>query len=121
MTVWMDVDTVQEALALNLAGDVYGAYDKLAQFGDLYAIWAKQIVDPNGSAMARFVKDIWESRDPGSVSEGWFTVALQHQRQYLEAALQNPSADGMVRLPDTYQIENSYYNALVDNNLSPNQ
>lgn len=98
---------------------LYESYDRLNQFGDRYATWAKQILDPSGSPLRGFVERVWESQSPGSVDANFISVATQHQFQYLQLALTQPTGTGLSVLPDTTEIETSYRDALIDHGLSP--
>lgn len=98
-------------------GDVSAAWEALSQGGDNYAGSASKITDPNGSSFSKtLVMETWENTVGIDVfNEKFNSVAENHLSNYIEAI-----ENSQYQLPSTSQIENSYYQALVNNGVSPN-
>jgi hypothetical protein len=106
MTTQVSESIANQALALNASGDLEGAYQILADAGDTYSGFGAQIVSGEANIWSNTVRSLWENIQPGSL-DSWTDVATLHQRTYIETIINNN-----FNLPNTYQIESSYQNAL---------
>ena len=101
-------------------GDTYGGWRYLANLGDRYADNAAAIVgkDTNLNGlnlwMKKGVENLWDDTVGKKTRlEKFDRVALQHFRQYARLINENNG-----RLPNTSEIERSYYKAVTDNGVS---
>ncbi|MEJ2611436.1 MAG: hypothetical protein P8179_15480 [Candidatus Thiodiazotropha sp.] len=119
---WKITESVlEEAEALNVAGDVAGAYQVLAEAGDFYSQGAQVVIEEINapvSIFARIVQVHWDRVVPGARQRVFMDVGKLHQKQYLE--LIRPEKSGLDEngeqlylLPNSIQIENSYREALL--------
>ena len=100
-------------------GDTYGGWRYLTGLGDRYADNAAAIIgsseDLNGLNlwMKKAVEHLWDDTAGREARlEKFDRVALQHFRQYVELIDRNHG-----RLPNTDEIEGSYYRAVTDNGI----
>ncbi|HFC7429435.1 TPA: iron-regulated protein FrpC, partial [Neisseria meningitidis] len=101
-------------------GDTYGGWRYLANLGDRYADDAAAIVGKDANLnglnlwMKKGVENLWDDTVGKKTRlEKFDRVALQHFRQYARLINQNNG-----RLPNTSEIERSYYKAVTDNGVS---
>lgn len=101
-------------------GDTYGGWRYLADLGDRYADNAAAIIgkdeDLNGLNlwMKRGVENLWDDTVGREARlEKFDRVALQHFEQYINLIDKDNG-----RLPNTSEIEGSYYKAVTDNGIS---
>jgi hypothetical protein len=116
-------DVLAAAQALHDAGDIAGAYAVLGRAGDIYADKAWSITnDDNSGFFDAVVYLTWGLGAPGLADQKFNAVAASHQQNYLDLiAGQAFTVNGITyyQLPNSYQIEQSYYNALVANGVPP--
>ena len=100
-------------------GDTYGGWRYLAGLGDRYADNAAAIIgsseDLNGLNlwMKKAVEHLWDDTAGREARlEKFDRVALQHFSQYIELINGNHG-----RLPNTDEIEGSYYRAVTENGI----
>ncbi|HEZ2152626.1 TPA: iron-regulated protein FrpC, partial [Neisseria meningitidis] len=101
-------------------GDTYGGWRYLANLGDRYADNAAAIVgkDTNLNGlnlwMKKGVENLWDDTVGKKTRlEKFDRVALQHFSQYVDLINENNG-----RLPNTSEIERSYYKAVTENGVS---
>jgi hypothetical protein len=113
----------EAAQALHDSGDVSGAYAVLGRAGDKYADKAWAITnDQRGSFFDAVVYLTWTVQAPELMEKKFNAVAAAHQQNYLDIiARQRLVVDGATfyQLPDSFQIEESYCNAIIDNDVPP--
>lgn len=118
------VENLDRAQELHDQGRIAEAYAVLADAGDVYAANAYQITNDDHSGVFDFiVPNIWDYGAPGMRDQMFMQAAATHQQNYLNAIRSGmfTTSGGLTfyELPDTYEIELSYYNSLVDNDLPP--
>jgi hypothetical protein len=120
MALHITESVLEEAQALNKAGNVAGAYRVLAEAGDNYSqnalVVIEEIAAPE-SIYARIVQVHWERVAPGALETHFMAVGQLHQSQYRELIEEvsmgtNEDGEQLYLLPDSIQIENSYRDAL---------
>ncbi|HEZ1705990.1 TPA: iron-regulated protein FrpC, partial [Neisseria meningitidis] len=113
-------EQIQTLRGYAFRGDTYGGWRYLANLGDRYADDAAAIVgkDTNLNGlnlwMKKGVENLWDDTVGKKTRlEKFDRVALQHFRQYARLINENNG-----RLPNTSEIERSYYKAVTDNGVS---
>lgn len=81
--ITIDQQIIDQASALNLAGDYVGAYQVLSGAGDTYSTAAAGILGNNDGYFQGTVQRLWDNVRPGSVSQYWDEVAGRHQANYI--------------------------------------
>ncbi|MET0067325.1 MAG: calcium-binding protein [Candidatus Thiodiazotropha sp.] len=127
MALTITESILNEAKALNAAGDVAGAYRVLASVGDNYsqnALVVIEEIDEPDSIFARIVQAHWDRVAPGARQTHFMEVGALHQLQYLqliEDEIRDPNEQGesTYLLPNSIAIEDSYRRALVLSGLPP--
>jgi len=104
------------------AGDTFGAWQVLAGAGDNYARAGARIMDPNGDSFIKaMVGKTWEfSVGLGVYNAKFSTVAAHHLSGYLTIIKESIDKKEGAVLPTTFQIEESYKEALDGSNVSHN-
>ena len=100
------------------AKDPVDAWRKLAEFGDRYAMGAAEALGEPGSLKYRVVRSaLWlADADPNNVTQ----AEKDHLKNYINYIKRNyDSANNTYGLPLSTQIETSYYNSMVKNDISP--
>jgi len=115
MALTIDQSVYEQANSYAQQGDVTNAWLTLANAGDSYARQAYAIIAEPDSLYARLVETQWSLHaSPEQITQKFDLVAEQHVAQYLDVILDS----GEFRLPHTLQIEQSYKQALDDNEIS---
>jgi len=118
------VEYLNRAQELHDQGRIADAYRVLADAGDVYAANAWLITNDDHTGIFDFlVPNLWDYGAPGARETMFMQVAAVHQQNYLnyirDGAFTAPGGLTFYELPDTFEIETSYYNALVNNGLPP--
>ncbi|RQK16677.1 iron-regulated protein FrpC, partial [Neisseria meningitidis] len=113
-------EQIQTLYGYAFRGDTYGGWRYLANLGDRYADDAAAIVgkDTNLNGlnlwMKKGVENLWDDTVGKKTRlEKFDRVALQHFSQYVDLINENNG-----RLPNTSEIERSYYKAVTENGVS---
>lgn len=118
------VEYLNRAQELHNQGRIADAYRVLADAGDVYAANAWLITNDDHTGIFDFlVPNLWDYGAPGARATMFMQVAAVHQQNYLnyirDGAFTAPGGLTFYELPDTFEIETSYYNALTKNGLPP--
>ncbi|MBG8766749.1 calcium-binding protein, partial [Neisseria meningitidis] len=113
-------EQIQTLRGYAFRGDTYGGWRYLANLGDRYADDAAAIVGKDANLnglnlwMKKGVENLWDDTVGKKTRlEKFDRVALQHFSQYVDLINENNG-----RLPNTSEIERSYYKAVTENGVS---
>jgi hypothetical protein len=113
MGLSITANQLAQVQALHSQGKVGEAWQLLSSFGDNYATAAFDVVAQPLSFYGQTVRNTWSA--VGADFSKFGDVAADHQKQYLALIT---SEDGYA-LPNTTQIEISYFEALRRNEVTP--
>ena len=124
MSTTINKATLDQAQSLLEQGKIHEAWQTLGNAGDNYALNAAKITDKNNDSFSKtLVKETWENTvGLAKYNEKFDAVAKKHLENYIESIknINGKEVEGLdlFVLPSTNDIEISYGDALVKNEIS---